>query len=463
MPHRIFRLTHAHYPDPLVDYSSTEYILEFQDAAQILQKWRNPHLGRSSREGTVLSFAEKARASITAIQQKILTTELTADQEEELVDQMKVYRFMLDKTLPRALELVNLDQLLTPEDIEEFIRQQIRSMEEEYGQSLLSAEELMSNLMEITDIEVTDQFGRKQRIARNDVMDVIGSVLGNILLRQVSLWPVDDVISRPRGRLHQRKTYVSAIMREGNIPPPSIRQEDIRVVDKDRLGLIYFILDMSQSMNKRVFKEGLTRLDGALLTALGLFYYFRLYNRRKRREFDSFKMHIVPVTKQPYVISDTRKFEKFLLEAEGKGKTRLVHATHVAIQHATENYKDIDYDVQLVYLTDGRPNVPFEGKLPGRKSHSLQNYFKSNIDTKTPKDAQTCMMQLNQVFEYLKRSKDRNWSISYFLMANKKFLGTELYKDTKEMLSNIARPVLIDPTEIDDLGRRILQETIVGE
>ena len=73
------------------------------------------------------------------------------------------------------------------------------------------------------------------------------------------------------------------------------------------------------------------------------------------------------------------------------------------------------------------------------------------------------MIQLNKTFNYLKRVKDRNWKISYFLMASDKFMRSSLYRDTKKMLSGITDPVLIDPTEIDNLGRRILQETIVNE
>lgn len=428
-----------------------------------MQQWRNPHLGRSSREGTIMSMASTARAAYSMIQQKLLTTELEGDEEKDLIDRVKVYKFMLDRTLPEALELVNLDQLLTPEDIQEFIKKHLELMGQEYGQHLKVAESIMNQLESITDIEITDDFGRKRRISRNDVLDVIGSVLGNMLVRQVSLWPVDDIISRPRGRLHLKKTYRAAIMREGSIPPKNIRTEDIKVVDKDRLALVYFIVDLSQSMSKAVFKDGLTRLDGALLTSLGLYYYFKLVNRRKRREFDSFNMHVVPVSKEPYVIADDRKFEDFLLGAEAKGKTRLVHATYAAIRHVQENYQNINYDVQLVYLTDGRPNVSFDGPLPG--SHidvGMEDYFRT-ADTKTPKEAQKCMVQLSQTFNYLKRVKNRNWKISYFLMAGKRFRGSTLFQDTQRMLSGVTQPILIDPTEIDSLGRRILQETVSNE
>ena len=240
-----------------------------------------------------------------------------------------------------------------------------------------------------------------------------------------------------------------------------LKNEDIRVIDKDRLSLVYFIVDMSESMGKSVFKGGLTRLDGALLTSLGLFYYFKLLNRRKRREFDSFKMHIVPVTKNPYVISDNRKFEDFLLNGEAKGKTRLVHATQAAVNHVHDTYKDNNYDIQLVYLTDGRPNVVFDSSLPGYSLKSLKNFFAMS-DTKTPVQTQECMIQLNQIFNFLKNSQDRNWNSSYFLMASQKLMRTGFYEETKAMLSGITRPITLDPTEVDQLGRRILKETIVN-
>ncbi|MHA2170059.1 MAG: hypothetical protein ACXAB7_09225 [Candidatus Kariarchaeaceae archaeon] len=461
MPHRIHKFTSAHYPDPLINYGSTEYVLEFQDAAQLLQKWKNPHLGRSSREGTILALAASARAAVESIQGKLMTTLLEASQEEEYVDKLKVYKFMLDRTLPEALELVNLDQLLTPEDILEFIRKHLQLMGEEHGE-LKTARSILNQLNTITDIEISDQFGRKRRFSRSDVLEVIGNILGNLLMRQASLWPVDDIQARPRGRIHLKKTYREAIIREVHVPPQEIHAEDIRVIDKDRLSLIYFVVDMSQSMSRIVYKGGLTRLDGALLTSLGLFYYFKLLNRRKRREFDSFRMHIIPVVKSPYVISDNRRFEEFLLSAEAKGKTRLVHAAYAAVRHVQENYKDNNYDVQLVFLTDGMPNVPFEGVLPGKRSPELENYFKTNENTKAPKNVQTCMNQLNQLFNHLKFSRDRNWNFSYFMMAGKKFLGSSFYQDTKTTLSGICRPIILDPTEVDTLGRRILQETIVN-
>ncbi|RMG28154.1 MAG: hypothetical protein D6732_19080 [Methanobacteriota archaeon] len=459
MPHRIKWLTEAHYQDPLVNYGSTEFILQFQDAAEILRKWRNPHLGRSSREGTIIRLANEANKSVELIRDMLLTTNLDAKTEEQLIDQLKVLNFMMNYTLPEALELVNKDLLLTPEDIMKFIERHLELMRQEYGRSISVAQSMLSRLNELTDIEIRDQFGRKRRVQQSDVLDVLGKTLGNMIIRQASLRPVDNIDARPRGKIKKRHTYKAAILRSANIPPPSIETEDIRVVDKDRLSLIYFIVDVSQSMARTVFSGGLTRLDGALLTSLGLYYYFNLTNRRKRREFDTFKMHLVPVTEVPYVIDDNARLERFLFEAEAKGKTRLVHAVNAVVNHVTNNHKENDYDVQIIVLTDGRPNVPFKGKIPGRPDKFLIEYFEHNSSS-TKTETKECMIQLNQYFNFLKKSMDRNWDISYFLMAPEKFKNSDLYRDTKVMLGGITKPILIDPTKIDQLGARIIQEAI---
>jgi len=459
MPHRIRWLTRAHYQDPLVDYGSTEFILQFQDAATLLQQWRNPQLGRSSREGTILALASNARLASANIREMIQTTLLSGEREEELIEQLMVYRFLLERTLPEALELVNEDKLLTSEDILKFIQKHIKLMQETYGRTLEKALSIMNQLEEITDIEVRDQFGRKQKVQRSDVLDIIGRTLGSFLMRQATFRPVDDVESRPRGRVLAKKTYRAAMMRSGHIPPEDIVEQDIRVVNKDRLSLVYFIVDVSQSMGKQVYSGGLTRLDGALLTSLGLFYYFNLTNRRKRREFDSFQMHLVPVVELPYVIEDKKKLEDFLFGAEARGKTRLVHALNTVVRHVKENHKDNDYDVQIIMLTDGRPNVPFEGKIPGFVDQYLKKYFRDESSS-TNTDSIECMMQLNQYFNFLRLSKDREWNVSYFLMAREKFRGSKLFRDTEEMLRGITRPILIDPTKVDQLGAKIIRETM---
>ncbi len=62
-----------------------------------------------------------------------MTTILPEEKEKQLIEKLKVYRFLLDQTLPQALEMVNLDKLITPEDIKQFINRQLELMKQEYG------------------------------------------------------------------------------------------------------------------------------------------------------------------------------------------------------------------------------------------------------------------------------------------------------------------------------------------
>ncbi len=459
MPHRIKWLTEAHYQDPLVDYGSTEFVLQFENAADLLQKWRNPKLGRSSREGTVIRLANEANRTITTIENTLLTTSLDEKTERDLIEQLKILNFMLNFTLPEALELINTDQLLSIEDVLKFIQKHLNLMQQEIQIDVGMAQGILNQLKDITDIEIKDQFGRSRKVNRDEVLDVLGRTLANLIIRQSSLRPVDQVDIKPRGKLLLKETFKAAVLRTSRIPPDEVISDDIRVVNQDRLSLIYFIVDVSQSMSIPVFSGGLTRLDGALLTSLGMFYYFNTVNRRKRRSFDTFKMHLVPVTKLPYVIEDKRKLEDFLYNAEAKGKTRLVHALNAVHNHVKSYQKNNDFDVQVIVLTDGRPNVPFEGRVPGVKNKFLNEYLNestTNVDTKT------CMLQLNQFFNYLKRNTIREWDISYFLMAPEKFRNSDLFKDTQVMLTGITKPVLVDPTQIEKLGATIIRNMVMG-
>ena len=459
MPERIQWLTRAHYQDPLVDYGATDYVIQFDDAASLLQQWRNPHLGRASREGTLLGIASNAKNAKLFIEKMILSTNLSEEQEKQLADKLKVYSFLLERTLPEALELINRDMLNTPEDILKFIQQHLKLMNEQYEQKLLNAESIISKLSEITDLEVSDEFGKKKRVQRDEVIETIGRALGSLLEKQSSLRPIDGIEHRPRGKLLGKETYKAGILRTRSLPPTFLTDSDIRVLNKDRLSLIYFVVDVSQSMGRKIFSGGLTRIDGALLTSLGLFYFFNLANRKKRREIDNFKMHLVPVVEVPYIIEENDKLENFLFEAEAKGKTRIVHCINAIYNHVKNKQKSNDYDVQIVILTDGRPNVPLLSKIPGYKDKRLLNHFDKKYRGNLT-DTHKCMMQLNQYFNFLRVSKDREWSVSYFLMAKESVKSTNLYSDTEEMLLGITKPIVIDPSNIKNLGSKIIKETM---
>ncbi len=461
MDKRLHYMTESDFRDPLQNYGEAEFILDFENAAQLLRLWRNPHLGRSSREGAVLSMASKNAVAIDNIIEKIVTTPLSAEEEKRLVNELRLLRFVGERVLPEVLEKVNRNELQTIEDILKYIQELLKSVKYEGNFDLHGLAEKLQDLTDIADLEITDAYGRKKRLSRESVMDVLGNILGHHLVKQISISPIDEKQKRPRGLIKMRETYKSAVLASQKIPPTSVKQEDIIRVKKDRTALVYFIVDLSQSMRKTVFEGGMSRLDGALLTSLALYYYFKLQNRRKRKKHDMFKLAVVPIRQTPKVIDNHQKMEDFLLSADAKGKTYMIQAVKEAIAHAKEQYKYKNIDVQLTILTDGMPNVPifpFEYKT----NRTLKKYF-SRIDTKTKPETIECMIQLNALFSSLINDKTRNWNIGYFLMGPKSLKKKEIYIQTKQMLKGITDPILVDPAEIKSLGVQILKQSITGD
>ena len=459
MPHRIYFVTEAEFADPLQHYSNQEFILEFEDAAQVLKLWRNPHLGRSSREGAVLSIASKNAVAVDNILQKIMSTYLTAAEEERLVNEMRLLRFIGDRVLPDVLERVNRNELQTVEEILKYIQDLLKELKYEGSVDLQRLAEKLNQLKDIADIEITDAFGRKKRISRESVMDLLGKILGRYLVKQISVAPIDEVQQRPSGTIRLKETYKSAILSSQTIPPSEVKQEDIMRVKKDRRSLVYLIVDMSQSMRKTVFEGGMSRLDGALLTSLSLYYYFKTLNRRKRKRYDMFKLAVVPIRKNPNVIDTDKNMEQLLLTAEARGKTYMVQSVLAAIEHAKKQHKEKDIDVQFTIVTDGMPNVP-SYPFNYKTSKELRKYF-DEIDTKTKPETIECLLQLNGIFSSLVNDRSRNWNISYFLMGPESLRNKELYIHTQRMLKGITRPILVDPAQVKKLGEQILKESIL--
>ncbi len=459
MPHRIFFITETEFTDPLQHYGDVEFILDFEDAAQVLRLWRNPHLGRSSREGAVISLASKNAVAIDNILQKIMNTFLTAEEEERLLNELKLLRFIGDHILPDVLERVNRNELQTVEDILQYIQELLRELKYEGTIDIQQLAEKLNQLKDIVDIEITDAFGRKKRISRENVMDLLGRILGRYLMKQISVAPIDEVQKRFSGSIRLKETYKSAVLRSQMIPPTSVKQEDIVRVKKDRRSLVYQIVDMSQSMSKTLFEGKMSRLDGALLTSLSLYYYFKMLNRRKRKRYDMFKLAVVPIRKGPTVIDDDKKMEHLLLTADAKGKTYMVQSVLKAIEHARKQHLDKNIDVQLTIVTDGMPNVPIR-PFGFKTSKGLKRYF-DEIETKTKPDTIECLIQLNGIFSSLKNDRSRNWNISYFLMGTEALRKKELYSHTQRMLKGITKPILIDPAQINKLGEQILRESIL--
>ncbi|MCK5158635.1 MAG: hypothetical protein KAR08_05740, partial [Candidatus Heimdallarchaeota archaeon] len=288
MPHRIHTISRERFTDPLAIWRDPDFVFDFADAASVLQKWRDPRKGQSSREALVLGMSLENAVAVKNIRRRLLVTPLTPLEEEDLVRELEILEYIGNNALPDALLQVNMGELQTKEEIEDFIQKHLKGFEgtAEYKKHLT---ESLRTLEELTDIEITDRFGHKLRIKREEVMEFLGNQLGNWLARQMPAKPVTDTIVRPRGKVHKKKTFEHSILTSQTIPPKSIDIDDIVVMKKDRNAQIYMITDISQSMRNVVQGTHFSRLEGALLTSLAIFYYFKRQGRSRRTNQKAFR------------------------------------------------------------------------------------------------------------------------------------------------------------------------------
>ncbi|MCF2143145.1 MAG: VWA domain-containing protein [Candidatus Heimdallarchaeota archaeon] len=458
MPHRIHVISRERFTDPLMVWRDPDFVFDFADAASVLQKWRDPRKGQSSREALVLGMALENAVAVKNIQHRLLVTPMEPLEEEDLIRELEILEYIGNNALPDALLKVNMGELQTREEIEQFIQRHLKGFEgtAEYKKQLT---ESLRTLEELTDIEITDRFGHKMRIKREEVMDFLGSQLGNWLARQLPARPVNDTIVRPRGKIHKKKTFEHSIFTSQTIPPKSIDIDDIVVMKKDRNAQIYLIVDTSQSMRNVVQGTHFSRLEGALLTSLAIFYYFKRQGRTRRTNQRAFRTAVVPISKTRQIITSEDQLERFLLTATAKGRTPMSASIKTAIEHAKVKKNTQNRDVHLIIVTDGRPNELIPGYEP-TPSQSLINYFEEERAGEIDPVTRNCYFEINSLLRDAIRDQSRTWKVSYFIIGSERLKLTDLYRDTRRALRGITYPIVIDPSRMDVLAKTIVTESM---
>ncbi|MCE7746167.1 MAG: hypothetical protein GPJ52_13640 [Candidatus Heimdallarchaeota archaeon] len=457
MPHRIHTISRERFTDPLAIWRDPDFVFDFADAASVLQKWRDPRKGQSSREALVLGMSLENAVAVKNIRRRLLVTPLTPLEEEDLVRELEILEYIGNNALPDALLQVNMGELQTKEEIEDFIQKHLKGFEgtAEYKKHLT---ESLRTLEELTDIEITDRFGHKLRIKREEVMEFLGNQLGNWLARQMPAKPVTDTIVRPRGKVHKKKTFEHSILTSQTIPPKSIDVDDIVVMKKDRNAQIYMITDISQSMRNVVQGTHFSRLEGALLTSLAIFYYFKRQGRSRRTNQKAFRTAVVPISKSRRIVSSDNELERFLLTAVAKGRTPMSASVRAAIGHAKVKKNTQNRDIHLIIVTDGRPNELIPGYNP-TPSRSLIKYFEEEREGIDPV-TRNCYIEINSLLRDVVRDQSRTWKVSYFLIGSERMKLTDIWQDTKRTLRGITYPVVIDPSRMDVLAKTIVTESL---
>ncbi|TET32775.1 MAG: hypothetical protein E3J70_00565 [Candidatus Heimdallarchaeota archaeon] len=457
MPHRIHTISRERFTDPLAIWRDPDFVFDFADAASVLQKWRDPRKGQSSREALVLGMSLENAVAVKNIRRRLLVTPLTPLEEEDLVRELEILEYIGNNALPDALLQVNMGELQTKEEIEDFIQKHLKGFEgtAEYKKQLT---ESLRTLEELTDIEITDRFGHKLRIKREEVMEFLGNQLGNWLARQMPAKPVTDTIVRPRGKIHKKKTFEHSILTSQTIPPKSIDIDDIVVMKKDRNAQIYMITDISQSMRNVVQGTHFSRLEGALLTSLAIFYYFKRQGRSRRTNQKAFRTAVVPISKSRRIVSSDNELERFLLTAVAKGRTPMSASVRAAIEHAKVKKNTQNRDIHLIVVTDGRPNELIPGYNP-TPSMSLIKYFEEEREGIDPV-TRNCYIEINSLLRDVVRDQSRTWKVSYFLIGSERMKLTDVWQDTRRTLRGITYPVVIDPSRMDVLAKTIVTESL---
>ncbi len=457
MPHRIHTISRERFTDPLAIWRDPDFVFDFADAASVLQKWRDPRKGQSSREALVLGMSLENAVAVKNIRRRLLVTPLTPLEEEDLVRELEILEYIGNNALPDALLQVNMGELQTKEEIEDFIQKHLKGFEgtAEYKKQLT---ESLRTLEELTDIEITDRFGHKLRIKREEVMEFLGNQLGNWLARQMPAKPVSDTIVRPRGKIHKKKTFEHSILTSQTIPPKSIDIDDIVVMKKDRNAQIYMITDISQSMRNVVQGTHFSRLEGALLTSLAIFYYFKRQGRSRRTNQKAFRTAVVPISKSRRIVSSDNELERFLLTAVAKGRTPMSASVRAAIEHAKVKKNTQNRDIHLIVVTDGRPNELIPGYNP-TPSRSLIKYFEEEREGIDPV-TRNCYIEINSLLRDVVRDQSRTWKVSYFLIGSERMKLTDIWQDTRRTLRGITYPVVIDPSRMDVLAKTIVTESL---
>ncbi|MHA1556470.1 MAG: hypothetical protein ACTSPM_05985 [Candidatus Heimdallarchaeota archaeon] len=84
MPHRLHMITRERFSDPLTIWRDPDFVFDFADAASVLQKWRDPRKGQSSREALVLGMSLENAVAVKNIHRRLLVTPMEPMEEEDL-------------------------------------------------------------------------------------------------------------------------------------------------------------------------------------------------------------------------------------------------------------------------------------------------------------------------------------------------------------------------------------------
>jgi hypothetical protein len=401
---------------------------------------------------------EENRFALEAIKARLEYGDLAGKKEGALSEEMQTLE-ILNESSAEILDKITGGKLHSDESVKELMETLERKVQASQrlseGQSTHKAPDFGEDSNAIRKLDVLGKISSKTRgektyLSQYEVIPFLGMTLSHQIARQLEkFYPTDGHTVGRFGKINRIKTYQTAVVREGKIPPENIAKDDIRVYPKEENSFILLITDFSTSMRDMLPANNLSKLDGALLSVLGLFYYFRQQNLLARRR--KFEMVLFPITtdlaktmRKYYRLKSRLDVEDLLKNAKAQGYTPITDTVLNAAEW-TRKVRMQDRELHLVIVTDGRPNVSSSkaAKLtpPPRLPRTLCDVY---------------WRELCSALWELKNSQPP-WGISYIQIGTEKELSM-LEKHVRMYLKSITKPVLLRAEDIGALGNKIAKE-----
>ncbi|MFX0113126.1 MAG: hypothetical protein ACFFB3_01120 [Candidatus Hodarchaeota archaeon] len=459
MPERLRWLPQNPRSEIFHEWTEFSQPLSLPEAGNLLKQWRNPRDRVQGQIENFLEIMEENRFALDAIKARLEHGDLMGKEQAALEEEMQTME-ILNSAAAEILNKIkggNLHDSESVEDLMNNLEKKTRAAHSPHESSAIhQVPGLEGNGDPIKRLEILGKIsskvgGEKSFLSYHEIIPFLGMLLSHQIARQLEkFYPTDGHTPGKFGKINRVKTYQTAAVRRGEVPPKGFTEDDIHVYPKEENSLVLLITDFSTSMRDKLPATNLSKLDGALLAVVGLFYYFRQQNLLARRR--KFEIVLFPITtdlaktmKEIYLIKSRRDIEDLLKNARAQGYTPITDTVLNAVDWV-KRAKTRDRELHLVIVTDGKANVSSKRAFKLKPPPSLPRIL---VDPH--------WRELSSVLWELKNHRQPAWGISYIQIGTEKELSM-LEKHAKAYLFGITQPVLLRSEDMGSLGKKIASE-----
>ncbi|MHA2231446.1 MAG: hypothetical protein ACXAB4_03040 [Candidatus Hodarchaeales archaeon] len=459
MPYRLRWLPQNPKSDIFHEWAEYSHPMSLSEAGDLLKQWRNPQNRIQGQIETFLEVVEDNRFALEALKARLEHGNLTGGGQGALEEEM-LTREIIDESATEILNKIKSGNLHDNESVKNLVK----SLAEKERAAHSSSENppthgipsVRGDSDAINELESLGKIpskagGEKSFLSQQEIIPFLGTVLSHQIARQLEkFYPTDGHSPGKFGKINRLKTYQTAVARKGEIPPENFIESDMRVYPKEENSQILLITDFSTSMRDSLPSTKLSKLDGALLSVLGLFFYFRQQNLLARRK--KFETALFPITtdlaktmKKFYRLSSRQDMEDLLKNAKAQGYTPITDTVLDAADWVRTT-RIRNREMHLVIITDGKANVSSPRAANLKPPPTLPRTL-----------CDSAWRELSSVLWELKNHTKPTWGITYIQIGTENELSM-LEKHVRAYLDRITKPILLRSEDIGTLGKRIASE-----